>query len=230
MQKRQRAAAQILALCSVCIIAAMLLGHFSPVSAAVYRLGSSGQQVRTIQQKLKNWGYYSGEVDGIFGSQTTAAVKYFQRKNGLTVDGIVGAATLKALGMQSSSSSSGSGASAGRDNDLYLLARMISAEARGEPYTGQVAVGAVILNRVKHPSFPNTISGVIYQPGAFSALNDGQYNQPIADSARRAAQDAMNGWDPSGGAIYYYNPAKTTNKWIWSRPVIATIGNHVFAK
>ena len=148
----------------------------------------------------------------------------------LTVDGIVGAATLKALGMQSSSSSSGSGASAGRDNDLYLLARMISAEARGEPYTGQVAVGAVILNRVKHPSFPNTISGVIYQPGAFSALNDGQYNQPIADSARRAAQDAMNGWDPSGGAIYYYNPAKTTNKWIWSRPVIATIGNHVFAK
>ena len=187
-------------------------------------------RLNSLATELKNWGYYSGEVDGIFGSQTTAAVKYFQRKNGLTVDGIVGAATLKALGMQSSSSSSGSGASAGRDNDLYLLARMISAEARGEPYTGQVAVGAVILNRVKHPSFPNTISGVIYQPGAFSALNDGQYNQPIADSARRAAQDAMNGWDPSGGAIYYYNPAKTTNKWIWSRPVIATIGNHVFAK
>lgn len=228
MRKTERAAAHVFALLTVCIITAMLVGYFSEASAAVYRQGSSGQTVRTIQQKLKNWGYYDGEVDGIFGSATTAAVKYFQRSNGLTADGIVGPATLEALGMQSSSGSSG--ATAGRDNDLYLLARMISAEARGEPYTGQVAVGAVILNRVDHPSFPNTIAGVIYQPGAFSALYDGQYDQPIADSARRAAQDALNGWDPTGGAIYYYNPAKTTNSWIWSRPVIATIGNHVFAK
>lgn len=228
MTKKRRLSTQLFALFSICLVAVILLGHFSEASAAVYRQGSSGQTVRTIQQKLKNWGYYDGSVDGIFGSQTTAAVKYFQRKNGLTVDGIVGPATLKALGMPSSSSSSG--ASSGRDNDLYLLARMISAEARGEPYTGQVAVGAVILNRVKHPSFPNTISGVIYQPGAFSALNDGQFDQPVADSARRAAQDALNGWDPTGGAIYYYNPAKTTNSWIWSRPVIATIGNHVFAR
>lgn len=227
MRKGERIAARVFALFTVGVIATMLLGYFSEASAAVYRQGSSGQTVRTIQQKLKNWGYYDGEVDGIFGSRTTAAVKYFQRSNGLTVDGIVGPATLKALGMQSSSTS---GADAGRDNDLYLLSRMISAEARGEPYTGQVAVGAVILNRVSHPSFPNTIAGVIYQPGAFSALYDGQYDQPIADSARRAAQDALNGWDPTGGAIYYYNPAKTTNQWIWSRPVVATIGNHVFAK
>ena len=139
----------------------------------------------------------------------------------------MGPATLQALGISSGSSS---GSESGRDNDLYLLSRMISAEARGEPYTGQVAVGAVILNRVRHPSFPNTIAGVIYQPGAFSALNDGQFDESIAESARRAAQDAMSGWDPTGGAIYYYNPAKTTNQWIYSRPVIAQIGDHVFAK
>ena len=224
----QRKRGPIVALCAVCVLTALLLGQLGEAAAAVYRQGSSGDAVRTIQEKLKNWGYYDGEVDGIFGSGTTSAVKYFQRKNGLTPDGIVGPATLKALGMESGSSAGG--ATSGRDNDLYLLARMISAEARGEPYTGQVAVGAVILNRVRHPSFPNTISGVIYQPGAFSALYDGQFDQPIADSARRAAQDAMNGWDPTGGAIYYYNPEKTTNKWIWSRPVIATIGKHVFAK
>ena len=195
--------------------------------AAVYQQGSQGQAVRAIQQKLQRWGYYDGEVDGIYGSQTVKAVKYFQRRNGLSADGVVGSATLKALGMAEFETSAGSGA--GRDNDLYLLARMISAEARGEPYEGQVAVGAVILNRVRHPSFPNSVSGVIYQPGAFSALDDGQYDQPVADSSRRAAQDAMSGWDPTDGAIYYYNPAKTTNQWIYSRPVVARIGDHVFA-
>lgn len=197
-------------------------------NAAVYQQGSQGDTVRQIQTKLKRWGYYDGDVDGVYGSQTLSAVKYFQRRNGLTADGVVGSATLRALGMPSSGTTS-SGSEAGRDNDLYLLSRMISAEARGEPYSGQVAVGAVILNRVRHPSFPNTVSGVLYQPGAFSALNDGQFNEPIADISRRAAQDALNGWDPSGGAIYYYNPAKTTNKWIYSRPVISRIGNHVFA-
>ena len=195
--------------------------------AAVYQQGSQGQAVRAIQQKLQRWGYYDGEVDGIYGSQTVKAVKYFQRRNGLTADGVVGSATLKALGMAEFETSAGNGA--GRDNDLYLLARKISAEARGEPYEGQVAVGAVILNRVRHPSFPNSVSGVIYQPGAFSALDDGQYDQPVADSSRRAAQDAMSGWDPTDGAIYYYNPAKTTNQWIYSRPVVARIGDHVFA-
>lgn len=202
-----------------------LIAVFLNVNHAAYKQGDSGSAVRTIQQKLKNWGYYSGDVDGIFGSETKKAVISFQKKNGLTADGIVGKSTLAALGMPT-----GGSQSAVNSNDHYLLSRMISAEARGEPYEGQVAVGAVILNRVDHPSFPDTISGVIYQPGAFSALNDGQYDQPIADSARRAATDALNGWDPSGGAIYYYNPDKTTNQWIYSRPVIGRIGNHLFAK
>ena len=195
--------------------------------AAVYRQGSRGTEVRTIQTKLKRWGYYTGSVDGIYGKQTTAAVVSFQKKNGLTADGVCGEKTLAALGMSTSSSAQTSG----RDDDLWLLARMISAEARGEPYSGQVAVGAVILNRVKHPSFPNTISGVLYQPGAFSSVSDGQfYSVQITDSARKAAQDALNGSDPSGGAIYFYNPEKSTSKWIFSRETILTIGDHVFAK
>lgn len=196
-------------------------------AAAVYRQGSRGTEVRTIQTKLKRWGYYSGSVDGIYGKQTTAAVVSFQKKNGLTADGVCGEKTLAALGMGTANTAQ----SSGRENDLWLLARMISAEARGEPYSGQVAVGAVILNRVKHPSFPNTISGVLYQPGAFSSVSDGQfYSVQITDSARKAAQDALNGSDPSGGAIYFYNPAKSTSKWIFSRETILTIGDHVFAK
>ena len=190
---------------------------------AAYRSGDRGEKVKEIQTRLKRWGYYTGNIDGIYGKKTVAAVKYFQRQNGLTVDGICGEQTLAALGI--------SGGSQAGDNDLYLLSRMIAAEARGEPYVGQVAVGAVILNRVRHPSFPNSISGVIYQPRAFSAIDDGQWQKtPITDSARRAAQDALNGWDPTGGAIYYYNPAKTTSKWIYSRPVVTTIGAPVFAK
>ena len=190
--------------------------------AATYRQGSTGEQVRIIQTKLKNWGYYDGAVDGIFGSGTAEAVRYFQRKNGLTADGIVGPATLKALGM-----STGSGGS-GQESTVELLARVISAEARGEPYSGQVAVGAVILNRVEHPSFPNTIAGVVYQPGAFTCMVDGQIDQPVADSAYRAARDALNGADPSGGAIYYFNPSTATSAWIWSRPLIKVIGSHRF--
>lgn len=195
-------------------------------NAAVYKQGSYGDTVKQIQTKLKNWGYYSGSIDGVYGSATTEAVKYFQRTNKLTADGIVGPTTLAALGMSSGSTSSSS--SGTQSNDLYLLSRIISAEARGEPYEGQVAVGAVVLNRVKHPSFPNTMSGVIYQKGAFSAVDDGQYDQPIAEVSKRAAQEAMNGADPSGGAIYYYNPDKSTNKWIFSRPVIKRIGKHLF--
>ena len=194
--------------------------------AATYRMGSSGEQVRTIQTKLKNWGYYSGAVDGIYGAQTAKAVEYFQRKNGLTADGIVGPATLRALGMENSVSTGG--AAAGQADSLALLARVISAEARGEPYSGQVAVGAVILNRVEHPSFPNTIAGVVYQPGAFTCMVDGQIYQPVASSALRAAQEALNGSDPSGGAIYYFNPSTATSAWIWSRPLIKVIGKHRF--
>ena len=193
--------------------------------SALSRFGSRGEEVRQIQTRLKKWGYYSGAVDGIFGTQTQKAVRYFQQKNGLTVDGIAGPKTLAAMGI---SSSSGSGTYS--SNDIYLLAKVIAAEARGEPYTGQVAVGAVVLNRVEHPSFPDTIAGVIYQTGAFSCVTDSNWNVAPTDTAKKAAQDAINGWDPSGGAIYYYNPGKTSNSWMFSRPVIVVIGNHRFCK
>ncbi|MBP5165745.1 MAG: spore cortex-lytic enzyme [Oscillospiraceae bacterium] len=188
--------------------------------AVTYKQGSAGSVVTQIQKKLSQWGYYKYDIDGIYGSRTTAAVKNFQKANGLTVDGISGKQTLAAMGISS-------GATA-EDNNVNLLARLISAEARGEPYTGQVAVGAVVLNRVEHPSFPNSISGVIYQSGAFSCVTDGQFYKPVADSAYRAARDAINGWDPSGGAIYYFNPDKSTSAWIWSRPLIVQIGRHKF--
>ena len=195
------------------------------------KYGSRGEEVRTIQEKLKRWGYYSGSVDGIYGSQTVSAVKKFQQKNGLTVDGIAGKNTLNAMGIMSSSSSSGcSGSSWNNSANVDLLARLVYGEARGESYTGQVAVAAVVLNRVKHSSFPNTISGVIYQSGAFDAVSDGQINLTPNSTARKAAQDAMNGWDPSYGAIYYFNPSTATNKWIWSRPMTVTIGKHRFCK
>lgn len=195
--------------------------------AATYQQGSSGEQVRTIQDKLKRWGYYDGQVDGVFGSRTRRAVVKFQKKNGLAADGIVGPNTLQALGMSVSGGSSSSATAAG-EHDVALLARVISAEARGEPYAGQVAVGAVILNRIEHPSFPSTLAGVVYQPGAFSCMDDGQIDQPVAESARRAAQEALGGSDPSGGAIYYFNPRTATSAWIWSRPLIKVIGNHRF--
>ncbi len=172
----------------------------------------------TIQTKLKRWGYFDGPVDGIYGSKTSKAVRSFQRKNGLIADGVAGPATLKALGMEQTSQNSGSsqtGSSGGNaSGDVALLAKVISAEARGEPYDGQVAVGAVILNRIAHPSFPNTLAGVVYEPGAFTCMVDGQIDQPIASSAYQAARDALNGTDPSGGAIYYFNPVTATSAWI----------------
>ena len=194
---------------------------------ALSKYGSRGSEVTQIQTKLKRWGYYNGNIDGIYGSQTLAAVKYFQRKNGLTVDGIAGPATLKAMGIFTSSSSSSSSTSS---SNLNLLARVVYGEARGEPYSGQVAVAAVVLNRVKSSSFPNTISGVVYQSGAFDAVRDGQINLSPNSTAIKAAQDALNGWDPSYGAIYYFNPSTATNKWIWSRPMTVTIGRHRFCK
>ena len=190
--------------------------------AASYKRGSTGTVVTQIQTKLKNWGYYKYNVDGVYGSRTETAVKAFQQKNGLKVDGVAGKATLSAMGI------SGGGTASSGSVDTNLLARLISAESRGEVYSGQVAVGAVVLNRMKHPSFPSTMSGVIYQPGAFTCITDGQFNEPVADSAYRAARDALNGADPSGGAIYYFNPVTATSKWIWSRPLIITIGKHRF--
>lgn len=193
------------------------------------KYGSRGSEVTNIQTKLKKWGYYSGNVDGIYGTQTVNAVKYFQRKNGLTVDGIAGPATLRAMGITSSSSGSSSGGTSNSTN-LNLLAKVIYGEARGETYTGQVAVGAVCMNRIRSSSFPNTLAGVVYQSGAFTAVSDGQINLSPDATAKKAAQDAINGWDPTYGAIYYFNPATATNKWIWSRPVTVTIGKHRFCK
>ena len=194
---------------------------------ALSKYGSRGDEVIQIQTKLKRWGYYNGTIDGIYGSQTLAAVKYFQRKNGLSQDGIAGTQTLRAMGIYTSSTSN---SSSSNSSNVNLLARLVYGEARGEPYTGQVAVAAVVLNRVKSSSFPNTIAGVIYQKGAFNVVDDGQINLEPNSTAIKAAQDALNGWDPTYGAIYYFNPNTATNKWIWSRPVTVTIGKHRFCK
>lgn len=225
MQKRSKRLC--LALAVLLSVSMVLVALVPAVEAASYKKGSSGAVVTQIQTKLKSWGYYTGTVDGIYGSGTERAVRAFQQKNGLTVDGKAGDQTLAAMGLSAGggNSSNSGGASS---SQVDLLARLISAEARGEPYSGQVAVGAVVLNRIKHPSFPNTLPGVIYQSGAFTCITDGQFNQPVAESAYRAARDALNGVDPSGGAIYYFNPSTATSSWIWSRPLITVIGKHRF--
>jgi N-acetylmuramoyl-L-alanine amidase len=189
--------------------------------------GSSGEEVRNIQRRLSDWGYYSGPVDGLYGYQTFNAVKKFQEKHGLTVDGIAGPQTLAALGLPTGQQAGGAGASDNRD--LNLLARVIHGEARGEPYVGQVAIGAVVLNRVRDSRFPNTIAGVVYQPGAFDAVYDGQINLEPDTTAYNAARDALNGWDPTYGCVYYYNPATATSSWIWTRKIVLKIGKHNFA-
>ena len=207
--------------------------------AAVLRQGSSGSEVKEVQRRLKLWGYYKGSVDGVFGAGTKSAVIAFQKKNGLTADGVVGQSTYKALGMNSSYQSlvNGTGTSSGSNqavngfssSEVYLLAKTIYAEGRGEPYSGQVAIGAVILNRIRSPQFPNTISGVVYQKHAFTAVTDGQINLTPNETAMKAAKDAINGWDPTGGALYYYNPAVATSAWIFDRQTVTVIGKHVFA-
>lgn len=225
---RQKIISILLALALLAGSGAVAAGIYNAVigDGSVYalsRYGSTGSEVKKIQQTLKSLGYSVGAVDGIYGTKTRNAVIAFQKNCGITADGICGPTTLLYLGL------GGGGNTGGYTNDeINLLAKVISAEARGESYEGQVAVGAVILNRVAHPGFPDTISGVVYQKGAFSCVNDSNWYQPVAESAKRAAKDAINGWDPSGGAIYYYNPAKTSNAWMLSRPVIKVIGNHRF--
>ena len=221
MDKRRKKAAVLLLLLSMSFAAATFNRE---ASADLYKKGSSGQVVVEIQKRLKEWGYYDGRADGAFGSATEKAVKLFQQKNGLEADGQVGDATLAALGINTAEI----GQSNTPEGDLQLLARLISAEARGEPYIGQVAVGAVVLNRVDHPSVPNSIADVIYQTDAFTCLYDGQFDEPVAESAYRAAQEALDGYDPSYGALYYFNPVTATSQWIWSRPLIVTIGKHRF--
>lgn len=212
------------------------VAYETSVDAAVLRKGSTGGEVKEVQRRLKLWGYYKGSVDGVFGAGTRSAVISFQKKNGLTADGVVGKSTYKALGMESSyriladkAANSTNGMNGFSSSDVYLLARTIYAEGRGEPYTGQVAIGAVVLNRVRSSQFPNTISGVVYQKHAFTAVSDGQINLTPNETAMKAARDAINGWDPTGGAIYYYNPAVATSSWIFDRQTVTVIGKHVFA-
>jgi len=226
VKKKQKIQMQIFAFVAIFMILFIPFSMMNQV-LALSKYGSQGEEVKQIQTKLKRWGYYNGSIDGIYGSKTLAAVKSFQKKNGLTVDGIAGTKTLNAMGITSSSNSS---STTSNSSNVNLLAHLIYGEARGEPYIGQVAVGAVIMNRVKSSSFPNTIAGVIYQKGAFDAVTDGQINMNPDSTAKKAAQDAINGWDPSYGAIYYFNPATATNKWIWSRPLTVTIGKHRFCK
>lgn len=206
-----------------CILA---VTPYSSAQAKNIIKGDTKENITIVQTRLQELGYYTIRVDGIWGTKTLAGVKNFQRDYGLIVDGIVGAKTEKALGVTLKTSSSSSVSSA----DLNLLARCVYAESRGEPYTGQVAVAAVVLNRVKSSKFPNTISGVIYQPLAFTAVADGQINLTPNDTAYKAAQDALNGWDPTNGCLYYYNPATATSKWIWSLVVELRIGKHNFAR
>ena len=242
MKKALRIGVASLALAAVCTTGAIFdLERTSDndfaapyVQIAVLQQGATGGEVKELQRRLKMWGYYSGSVDGIYGPATVEAVKYFQRKNGLTPDGIAGRATYVALGMNDSvkvldGNKGQSGNSSYTNSDLYLLAKCIYAEARGESYTGQVAVGAVVLNRVASSQFPNTVSGVIYQRHAFTAVSDGQINLTPDQTAMNAAQDAMNGWDPTYGCLYYYNPAVATSSWIFSRKTVTTIGKHIFA-
>jgi N-acetylmuramoyl-L-alanine amidase len=215
-----------------------LMPYQHAVNAVTYYYGSRGSVVREIQTRLKRWRYYNAGIDGVYGYRTFTAVKAFQKKNGLKADGVTGNATLKALGINTgtapaTTASRGATTTAAKttsNQNVQLLARVINGEARGEPYEGQVAVGAVVLNRTRDSRFPSTIAGVVYQPGAFTAIVDGQIHAEMQQTSINAARDALNGWDPSGGAVFYYNPAKTTNKWIWSRPVIKVIGKHKFCR
>lgn len=225
-QKNKKVQISILVFIVGFILLFILFSNLDTVFA-LSKYGSRGEEVKQIQTKLKRWGYYNGSIDGIYGTKTLNAVKSFQRKNGLTVDGIAGNNTLNAMGINNTGNST---KSTSNSSNVNLLAHLIYGEARGESYVGQVAVGAVIMNRVKSSLFPNTISGVIYQRGAFDAVSDGQINMTPNSTAIKAAQDAINGWDPSYGAIYYFNPNTATNKWIWSRPVTVTIGKHRFCK
>lgn len=211
----------------IIFLAIIFICSIYPICLGLSKYGSTGSEVRQIQTKLKSWGYYNGGVDGIFGSKTFNAVKSFQRKNGLTVDGIAGPKTLAAMGINSTGNNSNT---SNNNTDLNLLSRLVNAEARGEPYTGMVAVAATVLNRVASSKFPNTIAGVIYQSGAYTCVSDGQINLTASAQSKKAAQDALNGWDPTSGCIYYFNPSTATSSWIWSRPQVITIGKHIFCK
>lgn len=225
-QKKRRLLALLFALIA-CVCDIAMSAPEAQSRQTLSRLGSSGEEVRLIQEELADRGLYKGKIDGIYGTKTRNAVKLFQRKKGLTVDGIAGKQTINALGIAYAVSRAKDNANS---NDIKLLARIISGEARGEPYLGQVAVGAVVLNRVESPSFPNTISGVIFQPKQFTAVTDGNFDKPVPESCYRAARDALNGNDPTGGCLYYFDPDHTRDAFLHSLPIKMRIGNHVFSK
>ena len=204
---------------SIVVVMLIMLGFGVFMLSNHTRVYADVARTREIQTRLTNYGYYSGPINGWFDDATVGAIKRFQANNGLNVTGAVDGATASALGIYMSKQ---------ENYDLYLLAKCIHAEARGESYLGKVAVGAVILNRVASPDFPNTVYGVIYQPWAFTCTEDGQINLEPDRASYQAAQDALNGWDPTYGCIYYYNPKTATSSWIWSREVVTTIGDHVF--
>ncbi|MGE5472782.1 MAG: spore cortex-lytic enzyme [Ignavibacteriales bacterium] len=224
----RKAKASILITIASLIIAWGIYECPTPITTLSY-YDSRGSEVINIQTRLRNWGYYKGYVDGIYGYQTYSAVKYFQANNGLRIDGVAGDETLSALGIYSKSAYS-SGVSGSYSSNANLLAHLVHGEARGEPYSGKVAVAAVVLNRIEDSKFPKTIPGVVYQPGAFTAVSDGQINLDPDSSSYNAARDALNGWDPTSGCIYYFNPNTATSSWIWSRPIVTVIGKHYFAK
>lgn len=192
--------------------------------------GVSGEAVREVQVRLSQWGYYDGPISGVYGPQTQQAVLWFQRRNGLTADGVVGPQTYAAMGLTPGTGGTAGGTGVARSDELGLLTRIVSAEARGEPYVGQVAVAAVVLNRVQSSSFPNSVSSVIYQPLAFESIMNGTVWRTPAADAERAVRDAMNGWDPTYGSLYFWNPYKQVNPWVWSRTIVTQIGQHVFAR
>ncbi len=225
-------AKNIVVLLAILLVISSIL--FSVASASMkadamtLKKGSNGDSVKQMQQALNEKGYWVGTPDGVFGSGTEAGLKKFQSANGLTADGVAGNKTLEKLGLAKSQQTEANNAGY-TDSDVYLLAKTIHAEARGESYIGQVAVGAVILNRVKSPEFPNTIAGVVYQPWAFTAVHDGQINLEPNEQAIRAAKDALSGWDPSYGCLFYYNPDKATSEWIFSTQTVTKIGSHIFS-
>jgi len=195
--------------------------------------GSAGDDVSDVQRILRDWGYYAGPVDGQFGNETYQAVRFFQSRNGLTVDGIVGPETWAGLGYAGApAADAGAAAAAQRPGvNIDLLARVVRAEAEAEPYEGKVAVAAVLLNRVTDSRFPNTLEGVIYEPDAFESVSNGRiYNTPATAEDLRATRDAVNGWDPTYGSVFFWNPSKPVSAWIWTRQIITGIGNHVFAR
>ncbi|MFA5384505.1 MAG: spore cortex-lytic enzyme [Eubacteriales bacterium] len=236
MNKYKSAVVLFIAFLVLGVIVILSDAEKAPAQNRTVYWGLSGNDVSRLQQTLYDWGYYPGTVDGVFGNVTYRSLINFQANNGLAGDGVAGPATWAALGFSSVSNSAVQPAPAGvsrsvsNRDDTYLLARVIEGEAANESFTGKVAVGAVILNRMQSAAFPHSLAGIIYQPGAFESVSNGQYDRPLTDDSVRAATLAMSGWDPTGGALFFWNPAKPVSPWVWTRNVVTQIGRHIFAR